>query len=178
MNRRVWLLVAALAALSLAMGTGGFSAAELDRGVSVSVAEDEHAFVGLADPGAHGEGAYWMPPKHNGETPVTKNDQTTRLFVVRNAFTNEQIRVTAHGGGDSAATLLHAETEWVGAITGPEAVNGTVECPGPPNNGPTQLDLTVVVDGSDGGLHAKIEYPVTVVCAVGNGSTRAGNAPT
>jgi len=41
------ILVAAFAALSLALGTGGFSAAQVDRGVSVSVVDDEHAFVGI-----------------------------------------------------------------------------------------------------------------------------------
>jgi hypothetical protein len=48
MNRRIWLLVAALAALSLAFGTGGFSAAELNRGLSVSVADDPaDGYVGI-----------------------------------------------------------------------------------------------------------------------------------
>ena len=40
MHRRVWLLVAGLAALSLALGTGGFSAAELERGLTVNVVDD------------------------------------------------------------------------------------------------------------------------------------------
>jgi hypothetical protein len=116
-----------------------------------------------------------------GEMPVNQNDPTTRLFVVRNGFADGQLRVTAHGGGDSAATLLQAETERVGPTT-PQVVHGTVKCPGPPNNGPTQLDLTVVVDDPDRGFHAEIQYPVTVVCAVGNGpdsnaQTNAGNAP-
>jgi hypothetical protein len=61
--------------------------------------------VGLADPGVHGTGAYWMNSNY-GEMPVNQNDPTTRLFVVRNGFADGQLRVTAHGGGDSAATLL------------------------------------------------------------------------
>lgn len=48
MHRRVWLLVAAFAALSLALGTGGFSAASMDRGVNVAVVEDPaDGYVGL-----------------------------------------------------------------------------------------------------------------------------------
>lgn len=54
MDRRVWLLVAAFAALALAFGTGGFSAAEIDRGVTVNVVDDPaEGYVGieyLADP--------------------------------------------------------------------------------------------------------------------------------
>jgi hypothetical protein len=44
----VWLLVGALA------GTESFSTASMDRGVSVNVADHEDAYVGLADPVAHG----------------------------------------------------------------------------------------------------------------------------
>jgi hypothetical protein len=54
MRRRVWLLVGALAATTLIGGTGSFSAASMDRGVSVNVADHEDAYVGLADPGGVG----------------------------------------------------------------------------------------------------------------------------
>jgi hypothetical protein len=47
MRRRVWLLVAVLTALLLAFGTGGFSAAQVDRAVQVSVAEDPNGYVGI-----------------------------------------------------------------------------------------------------------------------------------
>jgi hypothetical protein len=95
---------------------------------------------------------------------VTQNDPTARLFVVRNGLSDGELRVTARDGDNGEVDLLDVETELVGPTTGPQAVSGTVDCPANVH-GPARLDLTVVVDGPDGGLHAEIDYPVTVVCA-------------
>lgn len=163
MNRHAWLLVAAVTVLSLALGTAGFSTASMDRGVQVSVVDHEDAVVGLADPGDHETLPDWMPPEYHGETPVTENDRTARLFVVRNGLNEGKLLVTARNADDSGVTLIDAETRRVGASTGPEAVSGTVECP-EGVHGPARLELTVVVDSLDDAVHAEIDYPVTVVC--------------
>lgn len=47
MNSRGLLLVAALAAVSLTAATSGFTATTADRGVSVSVADDDSALLGI-----------------------------------------------------------------------------------------------------------------------------------
>jgi hypothetical protein len=164
MHRRIWLLVAVFAVLALTLGTSGFSAASIDRGIAVNVADDEDAYVGLADPGAHGNHPDWMPPEYSAETPVTENDSTARLFVVRNALGEGQLRVTARNADDDGVTLVDAETAWVEASTGPEAVSGTVDCP-EGVHGPVRLELTVVADAADSAFRAEIDYPVTVVCA-------------
>jgi hypothetical protein len=167
MHRRVWLLVAAFAALSLALGTGGFSAATMDRGVHVSVADHEHAFVGLADPGAHGThpSPSWIHGKDNrlmSESPLQQGEGLTRLVVVKNRFGRTSLDVHARGtdSGDvrltwSSNTTLHPHDVGV--------VKGTVDCEG--ETGPQKLDLTVTAEAVDGSLTASIDYPVTVVCA-------------
>jgi hypothetical protein len=163
----VWLLVAGLAALSLALGTGGFSAAEIDRGVSVSVADHENAYVGLADPGAHGThpSPSWIHRGDNGlmsETPLQQGEGWTRLVVVKNRFGGTSLDVHARGtdGGDvrltwASNTTLHPHDVGV--------VSGTVDCEGA--TGPQQLGLTIVAEAVDGSLTAAIDYPVTVDCA-------------
>ena len=47
MRRRLLYLVAATLALSVIVGTGGFSAVSADRGVDVAVVPDEHAYLGI-----------------------------------------------------------------------------------------------------------------------------------
>jgi hypothetical protein len=164
MDRRVWLLVATFAALALAFGTGGFSAAELDRGVSVAVVDHEDAFVGLADPGSQGTRPDWPDEWSPREEPVTVENQRVALFGVYNRFGDTTLRVTARvPDGTSPDVSAVSTTHVAPRRTG--LVSGTVDCGQLSGRSHHEVDLTVVVDGTDGGFHGTIDYTVTVLCA-------------
>lgn len=168
MHRRVLLVVIALAALGLVAGTGGFSAASMDRGVSVTVVDHDEAYVALYDPGSGGTAGrpVWLQGSTESphESPVTSDDERTRLFIVANQFADHTIQVDGSVPGDSAPAVSAIDPvtlapDEVGSVT------AVVECPSVQQEVYYTLDLTVTVDGEGDSVSAEIEYPVTVVCA-------------
>ncbi|WP_254537976.1 hypothetical protein [Halomarina litorea] len=84
MSFRLRHLLLVCAAVCLVVGTGAFSAASVDRGVSVSVVEDEDAYLGLeipdelqvasARPGQGGESSAGPPFGTDADTPNEGED--------------------------------------------------------------------------------------------------------
>jgi hypothetical protein len=154
MHRRVWLLVAAFAALSLALGTGGFSAAELDRGVSVSVSDPGNAIVSLYDPGAPNP-PMWVPDQYHAEPTVTGSDDTVPVVVVYNRFEGTDLTVDVE---QQDGITLTGATETEVAVGQHAPVTGSIDCVG----GESNLGLNVTADGDS--MQASIEFDVTVDC--------------
>lgn len=155
MSRRLWLLAALSVVAMLTIGSGGYSSASMDRGVSVGVAGHQDAAVSLWDPGAHGDVPH--------EDPVTATDSRTTLFLVQNRFPDTAIDVTARVAEAPPGVRVTAiETASLPAgVPTREPIRGTVHCGG--QHGPTRVLLDVTASGS--GLRASISFPVTVVCA-------------
>ncbi len=166
MHRRTWLFlaVALVAAGSLTLGTSGFSAAQVDRSVTVSVADDQASgFVPLADPGAggtHPAPAWVDDPSQLREEPVTAADDRVPLFLVHNRFDRPLTVDTRFVWGElddvsdlDSVSLEPGETS---------VVTGSVDCGG--HDGPRMVELNVTA--SMGGMTAHITYRVSVVCAV------------
>jgi hypothetical protein len=149
---------------ALVLGTGGFSTASMDRSVAVTVSDHHRALVTLWDPGAGGDGP---PPRQivsaglDGEDPVTRDGQTTRVVAVQNRFTDRAITVDAT-----------VEESPPGVAVGPfdpvdlgpgdaAALNAPVNCGD--SDGP--VDVTLEVTASNNHFTGVISYEATVVCA-------------
>lgn len=163
-RRLIWATLGAVVLSALVFGTGGFTAASIDRPVAVTVSDHDRALVTLWDPGAGGEGP---PPQTiasaglNGEDPVTSDGQTTRVVAVQNRFTDRVITVDAT-----------VEESPPGVAVGPfdpvevgpgdaAALNAPVDCGD--RDGP--VDVTLEVTASNDQFTGVISYEATVVCA-------------
>lgn len=174
-SRLIWLLVVALVVPALVVGTGGFSAATLDRGVTVSVADHDQAAVSLWDPGARDDHSTADVPRDwLREDPVTDDDPTTTLVVVKNRL-GHSIDVTA-SAVDAPAGVTVASVEAVTLEPGDVGrVDATVDCGDRTGGVQAPIDLRVHADGE--GFAADIDYQVHVVCGApgdpGGSSTAA-----
>jgi hypothetical protein len=164
-RRLVWVALIAAAVAGLVYGTGGFTAAEVQRGVSVSTAPHDEAFLTLYDPGAGSDGD--RPTVFAGtlgEEPVGPGGDRVRVLLVANRFPGtaplsldvdgravESPRGTSVSDVEGPSGLRRGDYGWVRA---------TVDCGS--HRGPTPIgfELTAVGDG----LSVVVEYEATVVC--------------
>jgi hypothetical protein len=143
------------AASALILGSGGFSAAQVDRGVSVSAADHDEAVVSLWDPGAE------RPPDHAGEDPVTGSE--TKVLVVQNRL-DEPIHVTVTDREGSLVDVAGSVDE-VDSRLGHDPVvpvEATVDCRG--YHGEQSVPLLVEFRTTDGTVGGEIRYDATVEC--------------
>ncbi len=162
MERRVWLLALGVVSATLPVGTGGFSAAQVERPVAVDVSPDDRAVLAMHDPGAGSQGP---PPRAiasaglAGERPV-HGRETVPLLAVHNRLPERvTVRATAAGAG---VTVHAVEAERIPA-GGVGAVRGTVDCEG--RTGPVTLGLDLSVRGGADGIAADARRSVTAICA-------------
>lgn len=150
-RRRFLMLSCALAAVvGLAVGSGGFTSAEADRGVGVDVVGDEHAYMALDY------------PDHQLDRDGAVNETVTiPVVTVTNQFT-EAVTVTvdytvsgpagATATGDSGPTDLG-----VGETT---AVSTTVMCPADAGEYAVSVEFGATADGAEN--FAETSEPRTV----------------
>lgn len=151
-----WALLAVVAVSALATGTGGFSAAALDRGVAVAVAPHEAAFVSVWDPGAGGRGP--EPPAFAGEDPV--GDGRTKVLVVKNRLPGRTLDLRVSDRGDGPVTV---RGRYDGLAPGGVApVRAAVDCGD--RHGPVSVPLRLEATAASGSFSASIPYRATVVC--------------
>lgn len=176
MRRKLaWLVLLMVCAAALVSGTGGFSAASMDRGVSIAVAEShEKALVSIWDPGARQMGNSNSPPQYSGEDPVVSNQTSVKLIVVQNQFSDQTIDVRI-SDRDESPVSVDGESRVLppGRIV---PLYATVDCDG--YRGPTDALLEVHVTSLDGSLEGAIQYDATVVCtgASGQNTSQAAGA--
>lgn len=176
MYRRTWvfLAVALVAAGTLTLGTSGFSTAEIDRPVSVTVADGQaSAFVPLADPGERGThpAPEWVDDSSQlRETPVKTEGSEVPLFLVHNRFEHPLTVDTQFVWGELDGVSDIGSVTLESGETG--VVNGSVDCGGYSGSRMVELNVTA----STQGVTAHITYQVTVDCAVPTQSTASQNA--
>lgn len=166
-HARVFALVLAVFAVLIALsGTGGYSAVEADRGVSVSVVEDDVALLGVERPGS--------PAAENVSDPpvlvVTNNAQTALDLEVQVSSTRDTPGAGAGNGSDSGVD--RGQSVGSGSVTDGGSVTlqpgertivrSTDGCGAPAANGP---DGTTDVHLSAGGEGLAIELTRTVEVA-------------
>jgi hypothetical protein len=155
-RRVLWAALAVASVSALVFGTGGFSAATVDRGVSMVVSDHDRALVSIWDPG----GPTPEPPSYAGEDPITPNDTRVKLLVIENRFRDQalDVRVTERSGSPVAVD---------GGYDGlsPEQIapiSADVDCNG--HHGRVDALLTVEATAVDGGFESTIVYDASVVC--------------
>jgi hypothetical protein len=172
-RRLLWLALGALSVSALVVGTGGFSAAVTDRGVSVAVADHDRALVSIWDPG----GPSPEPPMHPGEDPITPNDTRVKLLVVENridgATLDLQVRERAGSPVSVAGSYDGLESEDTAVV------DADVDCNG--HTGRVDAPLTVRATATDGGFHSVIRFDASVVCSQppskGGGAQSTASSP-
>jgi hypothetical protein len=153
-RRVLWLTLVAALVPALVLGSSGFSAAAVDRGVSVSVAAHDEAYVSVWDPGAGGAAE---PPRYAGEDPLTPNETRAKVLVVRNRF-DAPLSVTVTDRDGSVGVSGTNARIAPGAV---EPVEATVECRGAVGRADVPLGIHAETDGVEG----SIRFTAAVVCA-------------
>jgi hypothetical protein len=146
-RRRLALVVALAAALVTATGTGGYTAAEADRGVNVAVVNDPNGLLGV-------------------EKRVNGCGNQPRLHVTNNLGQDVEVSATVV---DSLG--VHVQPPSPSSVTltelDPEAnIKANVVPPGPPTAIDQAITLNVTAVGS--GVRIELTRTVTVECTGGN----------
>jgi hypothetical protein len=162
MNRRLTLLIALLAATTLIVGSGGFSAASADRGLSVAVAQNEDASLSLWDPGARTTGGpppAWARYNRLVGASTGEDPERVRLVAVRNAFPGATLTVDArlaHSVTGVTVTDVDRAILTPGEAT---ALSATVQCPPAATR---RLPLTV--NATSESIETSVRFDVVVTC--------------
>jgi hypothetical protein len=165
--RRLALAVAVVCATALAAGTGSFSAATIERGVSVDVVEPSDGFVGIEDAPATVEVAFGAGPNPGAESAgasAVGGGETVRLLTLRNNLdTTVEYRVAVAEDGHSPPT---ADRVWLAdgssddsAVVDPgDAVDvlADIDCANQPAETWT-VAVTAVADGFEGHVDHEVE---------------------
>lgn len=148
--------VFALSAVLLAVGTGALSAASIERGVEVSVANDENAYLGL---NAHEQTLTY------GQTSAETAHGDVSLLTIENQFGTEAITLTVTDVSDG-----------VPHVTAPSRILETDLAPGENTtvsvpvvcsaSGDGTLDLHVTA--STGSTTVEKTKPIPVTCTKNN----------
>lgn len=152
MRKRASIVLFAFAVLLGTVGTGAFSTTEAERGVNVTVVDDEEAYVGY-DP-----------------VEVNATDgETVALVTVANRFhiPIDVTEVTVTEPPDGNLSVNVSSLEQPAAIGTGEAddVVGTIECDGPVDEAPIGVTVTVNGTGVSATLFGESEHrTVTVSC--------------
>jgi len=135
--RALSLVLAFTAAVGLIFGTAGFTALEADRGVNVTVVDDEDAYLG-----------------YEAETE-TGNNSTTVTAEYHNQFSDElTLDVTVEVDGEDRKAVSVTLTE--GAA---ERITVTESC----SSGET-VQFTFAATGSGSGVDVSLERTHSVTC--------------
>jgi hypothetical protein len=167
-RRRLLAVVLAALALALLVPTGSFSVAQIDRTVSVAVADDQRAAVSFWDPG----GPSAEPPRYPGEDPVNGGEDVVRVLVVQHDFasTAADVRVSHRAGSPVAVDGRHAEVR-SGMVV---PVRASVDCR--EHTGRLAVPLVLEVVATDGSVEATIPVHASIVCNGPAPHETAGNA--
>ncbi|MFC6835960.1 hypothetical protein [Halomarina ordinaria] len=185
--RRLRLVLLALGALALVAGTGAMSSTTADRGVSVQVADDEDALLGIetegvvvsappADRGGDSDsndggenGNADDAPGNSGDAPgrnasnasdASGADRTTLLTLTNNAPGALDVSVDVAGGGDDEPTVQGLQAPDTLDAGERVPVEGTVVCGGERG----EYDLTVDIVAAGDGLEIDATRELTVEC--------------
>jgi len=157
MNRR-WLYGAMIVlAISLLVGTGSFSAVSADRGVAITVADDDSAFLGFTS-----------------EAPVLDNGRhnETTLATIHNRFDGRltDVEVTISGDDNQSPQVKSGSDIKPSTLESGESgdIEADVQCSNSGGDGSTE-DWQLEISASSDGASVDLTRTVTVECT-GEGS--------
>jgi hypothetical protein len=164
-----------LAVACLLVGSGAFSAASVERGVTVSVADDEDALLGIDAPDSvtvsGGEQVTGndtaVPGKGNGNGANGGQSglrrANTTLLDVNNGFTQPvDVTVSVVAATDGFPRVEGFERTYsLSPGDEPVSVATNVTCPG---NGQQERDVTVTLDADGESVGVELNRTVTVTC--------------
>lgn len=176
MTVRVRHVLLVLSATCLVVGSGAFTAASVERGVSVSVADDEDAYLGLDVPEeVTVAGGEWVTGS-GASTPAAAGErqsngagnseqaglrrQTVALFEVTNRFSasvDVDVSIESRPGVPNVESVSPAEDVDPGATA---SVTAVVTCP----SGHPEKDLTLYITAEGHGVSVEMTRTVTVTC--------------
>lgn len=166
--RRLALVVAVVCATALAAGTGSFSAASLDRGVSVDVADNPaEGIVGIENAPATVDVAFGAGPNPGAEpagASAVGGGETVRLLTLRNNLdTSVEYRVAVAEDGHSPPTadrvwLADGSSDDSAVVDSGDAVDvlADIDCANQPAETWT-VAVTVLADGFEGHVDHEVE---------------------
>jgi hypothetical protein len=177
MSLRAYHVMGVLAVACLLVGSGAFSAASVERGVTVSVAPDEQALLGIDAPDSvtvsggeqvtgndtevPGEGKGNENGANDGQSGLRRANAT--LLDVSNRFTQPvDVTVSVMAVTDGFPRVEGFERTY--SLTPgdePVSVATNVTCPG---NGQQERDVTVTLDADGESVGAEMNRTVTVTC--------------
>lgn len=162
---RLWLALAVLSAALLVTSTSGFSMASMDRGVSISVADNPaNAMIGITHDGP--VRLTYGSTKANGSSP---HSEKVRLLTVTNNA-GQRIDVSVVVTGDEPGPPNLQNGPWMDdnhlSVGESSSVAAEAVCA---HQGPETWNVTVTADGD--GMSAVVHHDVTVVCTGPPGGT-------
>ncbi|PSQ29647.1 hypothetical protein BRD16_09670 [Halobacteriales archaeon SW_6_65_46] len=179
MRRSILLVVAALAAVTIATGSLAYTSVDAGRGVNVAVASDENAYLGLTEPTAECR----VLPEEAAETAKSNTESCDDAAVLRvtNQFASEMtvagVSVDGPDGGGvnlSSAGLTAGDTIGIGSER-TLRVDGSEVCT--PEQGASEtveLSITLSVQTDDGTEAKRFDKSVKLECSR-SGSSETGD---
>lgn len=175
---RIGLALLVVASMGVVVGSSGFSSTEADRSVSVTIVEDESAYVGLDyDPNV--TAVMRGNTSESGQDATSFNATHESAAVVENRFT-EDITITVTVLDEEGEPGIEFENEDGGGNdaeipVGEDAVfDAVISCSGKPPDYPSR-NVTVEYHAEGPTVTATIEREITVRCEKGTDSN-AGNS--
>lgn len=155
MTRHIVIVLLALAVLLVAAATGGFSATEADRGVQITVADSDRAYLGIES----------LDPSITGEDRASDAGESVVLFELTNNL-HDGIEIDAEVEERTAGSSvgLHDDLRTPNGLE-PGAsgtIDATVDCPGGVTS--ETVDVGITVETDDGTVFVQTTQSVTISC--------------
>lgn len=171
MRRAVLILLALAAVTGLAVSSGGYTSASADRTTQVSVVDDEHAYLGIADKLQCGAGSGIGQNKNavvNNRFPGTTLDAVTVKAAIPNSETGE-LRIGPRGSTDQIGPGESTTFDLDGPFDSGESATIQVK---PPTGNVSAAGTLVFEQVRAGGSSVKVavnDRNVDVDCPAGTG---------
>jgi hypothetical protein len=180
MSLRAYHVMGVLAVACLVVGSGAFTSASMERGISVSVADDEDALVGIVAPEndevrvtdgerVNGQGEPVEAGNGKGKENGLRLSSETLLTLENNAGAELDLAVTIAPDGSNGYPNVSAAPDRSYTLAPGDSTDVTTEVVCNPSNAEPERTVTVEVDGAGDGISVSFERTVTVVCDLRSG---------
>lgn len=161
--RHVALALSVVVVIAFTVGTGGFSSMTADRGVSIAVADDENAYLGIETD---------EPDAVRANALANEDGRETTLLTLTNRFSSAvTIDARVPDAGDGLAITDIETLTLSGGDSGTMAA--TVTC-----DTPVDREVTVEINASGTGIEVKTDEQIAVDCAPAATTTPPANGTT
>jgi uncharacterized membrane protein len=147
-GRRLAAVLTVVGVALLTTGSGAFTAAQLDRGVDVSVVEDEEAFLAVEE----------LDPAPEADANSSTDHVDVELVQLTNQFTAQDLTVAVDIDERSSGPDATSEPTASSVSSGEtETVTVDVECPAGSSNEDWSVDITAEGEGVEIQLTRTVE---------------------